>query len=163
MSLIDKTIYEAGKCHIFALLALKYLPNDVTIKLLWDIEALDENMQLIPEPCLVHAYFTYNDAVFDINGYEQDPACFSLTYPCSTPQEETVTPEKLIQYIKDKKWGLPTEEDNVFIENFMNNSMYNLLEDYEETNKHPLSLSSAMKKIASNQDDSAFFEIAPIN
>lgn len=92
--------YQAGRCHLFAIALAELQGGKVT--LLWDDQAYDDDMNIIHESCLVHAYIVSDDQVCDVEGWRENDV--EKSYPVNSPRLENITPESLLEVIEEKRW-----------------------------------------------------------
>jgi len=102
--------YQHGYCYIYAIaLAIVF---DKGITLVWDTEAMDEDMTLLGEDCLVHAYVTKDDVyALDAGGRHDCITSMISTYPCNKARTEIVSLTRMYRIIKHKGWDVPTDDE----------------------------------------------------
>ena len=104
IAVFTKTDYIAGRCHLFALALSKASGSPVTCVM--DYEAMDDEMNIIPEPCLVHAYLKKEGHACDVNGWREDDVISS--FPSNSPAHEEFSYQEFDALVK--KMGLPDYE-----------------------------------------------------
>jgi hypothetical protein len=104
--------YTSGRCHLFALISAEIFQTNITA--LMDIEAIDDEGEIILEDCLVHAYTVipdsvYNnftcDGVFDVTGLiDKDDYDPESLYPCNEGVYKEYSTFEFKKLIKKKGW-----------------------------------------------------------
>ena len=103
--------YVAGRCHLFAVIAAEYLGLDVI--LLWDDEAYGDDMKIIPEPCLVHAYVELKGEVFDIEGLRD--VSIQNVYPVNSPRKESKSIADVMVIANDRGWPMLNSNERILL------------------------------------------------
>lgn len=102
--------YQYGYCYIFAIALAHVFDKGITIA--WDIEATDDDLNLIGEDCLVHAFVTLdNVAALDAGGFNECLESMVEGYPCSALKIECVSIACMYRIIKHKGWEMPTDNE----------------------------------------------------
>ncbi len=107
MNLEDlKLKYMHGNCQKFAIVLAEKLGYNITVTV--DIAAYDQDYEIIPESCLVHAYISEDDEILDAEGLGMtDLSDFEIN-------EEVTYTLPLVEFKElciNRGWGLPTEKE----------------------------------------------------
>ncbi len=120
------TEYLHGYCHIFAVAAA--IAHNCPVTLIWDDEAMDDDCNTLPFPCLVHAFIQLpSDKILDASGVrtETDPvAFFSNLYPVNEPRLAHYSVEDALLLFHKQGWTLPMENEIRFITSFITSSNF---------------------------------------
>jgi hypothetical protein len=122
--------YNYGRCHLFSIVASELFHTDVTV--LWDSEAYDEDLNVIPELCLVHAFITLNinnkKYLFDVNGLTLFEDYDFNIFSCNEALFEKFNLKHFKKISKQKKWWNFEENEVNKIKEFISNNFKNILQ-----------------------------------
>ncbi len=141
----DDIYYTAGRCHLFALAAAKTL-GYTHIKVLWDVEPMDDDLNEIGRSCLVHAFLMadkdidFSDldtqSMLDVNGVGFVSSL--QEYPCNEAAYSSYSIKDFVKLIIDEDWERFEDGEEESIKNHILNNpkKYYFLEEEknEDTN-----------------------------
>lgn len=106
----DLISYQHGYCYIYAIALAHVLDKGIT--LVWDTDAMTDNLEPIGEDCLVHAFVTPDNCnAFDAGGLHKCIESMIAEYPCNEEAREVVSIGRMHRIAKQKGWEEPSQEE----------------------------------------------------
>lgn len=123
--MIDKYEYMYGKCHLYVL-AFSELSGS-RISVFWDENALDDDMNVIDDICLIHAFIKIeDDKIIDADGVHDFDYVLN-SYPNCEPVYCEYDYLSFLKIVKEKKWDFfkKNEKENLlkFIQNQLKSNL----------------------------------------
>lgn len=99
----DEIYYTSGRCQLYALVAAELLETRVSV--LWDIDAIDDDLNPIGFDCLVHAFVKKENQIYDIEGLFDEDDYNLENYPCNVALYKDYNIDEFKNLIKKNNWS----------------------------------------------------------